>query len=364
MSAMPDDLSRERAAEAAAKVAQLRDALAAAGAGALRLRGADWFAWATAGGDAGAGMAEVLVTKDEACILTDGAEAERLRRDQVPDGFTYHAAPWAEPALHDKHGSNAAGKGAVLSDRPGPGEGALPHAAAVRRAVLSTPEQERCRALGRDAADVVGQVLRAARADWSEAALVGAVADALIRRGIQPVLLRIDGAAGRGGPVPSQSPVGGRFTLTCTARRHGLHVGLSRSVAFTPLTDDERNAWNDLLHLEATALDAVHPGQSLGAVYHALEDAYRHADHEDAIRTHRQGGVIGYAASELPLDPTGATGLEAGMAIALTPGFDGVRIEDTFLLGPSGLEHLTVDPGWPTTTTGGRARPLWLEATP
>jgi len=51
------------------------------------------------------------------------------------------------------------------------------------------------------------------------------------------------------------------------------------------------------------------------------------------------------------------------MAFAFKPSFDGIKIEDTFLLGPGGLENLTLDPGWPTTTIGGRARPLWLEAT-
>ena len=353
----------DRAREAADKLQQLRDVLQQASAGAIRLRGADWFAWATAGGDAGSGNAELLVTKDEACILTDDAEGERLRREQVPAGFTYHAAPWAEPELHDKYGSTAAGEGAILSDRPRAGEAALPHAAAVRRMVLSPQEQERYRSLGRDVAEAVGRALRSARPDWTEAALAGAVASALIRRGIQPVGLRVDNATARGGPVPSQAAIGDRVTLTCTTRRDGLHAGLSRSVSFTPLTDDERNAWDALLHLEGTALDAARPGQSLGAVYHALEDAYRHADREDAIRLHRQGGVTGYAPVELPFDPTSATGLESGMAIALVPSFDAIKIEDTFLLGPSGLENLTVDPGWPTTIIQGRARPLWLEAT-
>ena len=40
-----------RAAEVADKLALLRAALAEAGARALRLRGTDWSAWATAGGD-------------------------------------------------------------------------------------------------------------------------------------------------------------------------------------------------------------------------------------------------------------------------------------------------------------------------
>ncbi|MET0857895.1 MAG: peptidase M24, partial [Telluria sp.] len=57
-----------RAVEVAAKLALARQWLADSGAGALRLRGIDWFAWLTAGGSsavllaAETGVAEVLVT--------------------------------------------------------------------------------------------------------------------------------------------------------------------------------------------------------------------------------------------------------------------------------------------------------------
>jgi len=58
-----------RAEEVADKLALLRAALAEAGAQAIRLRGTDWFAWATAGGSStvllttDAGVAEVLITR-------------------------------------------------------------------------------------------------------------------------------------------------------------------------------------------------------------------------------------------------------------------------------------------------------------
>jgi Xaa-Pro aminopeptidase len=105
----------------------------------------------------------------------------------------------------------------------------------------------------------------------------------------------------------------------------------------------------------------VRPGQSLAAVYHAFDAAYRHANRPDAIRERRQGGITGYQACELAASPSTATGLETGMAFAFNPGFDGIGIEDTFLLGPKGLENLTLDRQWPAADIGGRLRPLWLE---
>jgi Xaa-Pro aminopeptidase len=118
-----------------------------------------------------------------------------------------------------------------------------------------------------------------------------------------------------------------------------------------------------LLRLEATGLDAVRPGQSLAAVYHAFDAAYRHANRPEAIRERRLGGIAGYQACELAASPSTATGLETGMAFAFNPGFDGIGIEDTFLLGPKGLENLTLDPQWPAVNIGGRVRPRWLELT-
>jgi Xaa-Pro aminopeptidase len=356
------------AAEAAAKLALLREALAQAGAGAIRLRGEDWFAWATAGGSPlapagnGACVAELLISPEEACVLTDEVEAERLRQEEIPPGFTFHVAPWAEPELHDTYVLGAAGGRVILSDRPGSAEQPLPASLRLRRMALGAGEQERYRALGRLAAEAVSEALRAARPEWTEYQLAGEGARALLSRGIQPALVLAAGErrlAQWRRPTPTHEPIGARASLSCCARGHGLVARLSRSVSFgaAPAEQDE------LLRLEATGLDAVRPGQSLAAVYHAFDAAYRHANRPDAIRERHLGGVTGYQACELAASPSTATGLEAGMAFAFNPGFDGVKLEDTFLLGPNGLENLTLDPQWPATNIGGRVRPLWLELT-
>jgi Xaa-Pro aminopeptidase len=360
-----------RAVEVAAKLALLREALAQSGAGAIRLRGLDWFAWVTAGGDAevllaaDTGVAEVLVTRDEACILTDEIEAERLRQEQVPPGFTFHIAPWAEVELRETYVTGAAGEGTVLSDRPkNHAEQPLPASLRLRRMVLNGNEQQRYRALGREAAVAMSEVLRAARPDWTECQLAAAGASALLWRGIQPALVL---AAGERRlplyrhPLPTHERLGKRASLVFCARRHGLYANLTRSVSFGPLPDALQAEQTALQQVEATGLDAVRPGNSLAAVYHALDAGYRHANRQEAIRQHHQGGITGYAAREIVASPSTATGLETGMAFAFNPSFAGIKIEDTFLLGPNGLENLTLDPQWPAIDVQGRMRPLWLE---
>lgn len=310
MSDIPDMASGvadpARALDAAGKLALLREALGREGAGAIRLRGPDWFAWVTGGGDAGPGAsfdaraAEVLVTHGEACILTDETEGERLRRGQVPSGFGFHSAPWTESDLGETYVLGAAAGKAVLSDRPGPLERPLPAALRQQRMVLDERARQDYRELGRDAAAAVGEVLRAARPAWSERQLAGAAARALWSRGIQPVMLLAAGER-RLPPFcqapPSGDAIGKRAGLSVCARRRGLHASLTRSVAFGALDDRERIAQEALLRVEATALDAVRAGVSLSAVYHALDAAYRHADRLDAIppappgRPHRLRGV-------------------------------------------------------------------------
>jgi hypothetical protein len=49
--------------------------------------------------------------------------------------------------------------------------------------------------------------------------------------------------------------------------------------------------------------------------------------------------------------------VRVGQAFAWNPWAPGAKVEDTCLLTTSGLDMLTVDPGWPTVTVGGRARP-------
>lgn len=362
-----------RATEVADKLALLRATLRQEGAGAIRLRGADWFAWVTAGGSntvlqtTDAGIAEVLVTPDDACVLTDEIEAERLRAEEVPEGFTFHIEPWAEPELRERFVLGAAAGRAVLSDRPGSAgdnpELGLPLGLRQRRLVLGAAEQARYRLLGREAAEAMTEVLHRARPDWTEWQLAGAGAEALWRRGIHPALVLAAGARRLPlfrHPTPTQEPIGERAMLVFCARRHGLYANLTRFVSFGG-AGSAPDAQRALMDVEATGLAAVTPGASLSSVYHALAQAYHHADVADAIREHHQGGITGYLAREIVATASTATQLETGMAFAFNPSFGGMKIEDTFLLGPEGLENLTCDPGWPALDVHGRARPLWLE---
>lgn len=354
-----------RVTEVHAKLAQMRGWLSTCDAGAIRLRGIDWFAWATAGGSSAVlltaeiGVAEILVTAQLAYLLTDDIEAQRLQDEEVIADTVFQINRWAEPAQRERFVRELAGGRPVFSDRPEPGESQLPDAVQRQRLVLCTTEQQRYRALGSAAAQAMTTALQAARPEWSEFELAGAGAAALWQRGIQPALVLVAGAQRLPRyrhATPSAAPLGQCAMMVLCGRRHGLYANLTRFVSFGSAPDQR-----PILLIEAAALAVCVSGQALCAVYHTLAHAYRQYGTPHAIREHHQGGITGYLAREVIATPNTRLALASGMALALNPSLTGIKIEDTFLLGERGVENLTHDPAWPTAEIDGRARPLWLE---
>lgn len=359
--------------EIAHKVAQMRGWLERERAGALRLRGVDWFAWATAGASgspsqaAEFGCAEVLVTRDAAYILTDEAEAQRLRHEEVRGSWTWQVSPWMQPRLaelREHFVQHAAGGWPVLSDRPGLHERSLPAVLREERLPLLAAEQARYREVGRLAAAAASEALRAARPEWSEQDLAGACARALWARGLQSVYVLAAGAERqrrwRRAP-PALLPLGERALLALCARRYGLCASLSRQRRFATARAGVSDADAAILALEAVALDACEVGHALSMVYHALDSAYAYAGQPDTVRDHRQGGIAGYQSPEVAAGAHTEIALKEGMALAFHPSLPGSMVEDTFLLSGGHLHNLTCDPDWPATSVQGRLRPLTLE---
>ncbi len=353
-----DELSR--------KLTLLRSQIAEHGLGAIRLRGVDWFAWATCGGSnvvlltTNVGVAEVLVTRNDAWCITDVIEQERLEQEELPRGLPVWSTPWQEHARREAFVREHAGERPIASDLPSSGEVPLPESLVRARWSLLPEEVERCRTLGRDAAEAITEVLLAARPDWTGYQLAGAGAEALWARGIHPALTLV----GEERRLPlyrhataSVEKLGARAMLVFCGRRHGLFANLTRFVYFRPPSAEERRLAEDVARVEAAALDASRPGATLGSIYDALVRAYAQTGHPGAEMFHHQGGPCGYLSREVIALPGMDVPLVQDGAVAWNPSLPGAKIEDTVLVTGGGLEVLTVDPRWPTLPIEGRARP-------
>jgi Xaa-Pro aminopeptidase len=349
------------------KLQAVRTALTREGLAGARLRGTDWFAWATCGGSnavlltTDTGIAEVLITQHAATVLTDEIEAERLREEEVPRSYEMFACRWTERATAiDWAVQERTAGGTVASDRPAPGEVPLPPLLVAARWSLLPEEIERYRKLGQDASAAMTEVLRNARPQWSGFELAGAGAEELWSRGIHPALTLVGGEKRL--PVyrhatASREKLGARAMLVFCGRRHGLFANLTRFVYFRAPTAEERTVDSAVAEIEADAFDALRPGATLGAIYDALVRAYQRAGHAGGERKHHQGGPCGYLSRDAIALPTSNLQLQLENAAAINPSLPGAKIEDTVLVREDSLEILTVDPRWPTRTIRGRARP-------
>ncbi len=358
--------------EVSRKLELIREALTETEATGARLKGTDWFAWATAGGSntvlltAETGVAEVLVTAEDAWVLTDEIEAQRLKDEELPENFQVSVNPWADAAARESFVRDVTNGGKVISDRPIPHvEKRLPASLQLHKQVMMSSELDRYREVGRKASEAMTEVLTAAKPTWTEYQLAGAGAEALWARGIHPALTLVAGE--RRLPLyrhatATGEAIGRQSMLVFCARRYGLYANLTRFVSFGSLGDEHAELHRHVREIEAQALNLCKPGTSLDAVYHALSQAYDQHGFKQAIFQHHQGGTTGYLSREIVANPTTTDTLVEGIPVAWNPSLVGAKVEDTFVILQDGkLENLTFDPNWPSVEVEGRQRPVPLE---
>ncbi|WP_293143425.1 MULTISPECIES: M24 family metallopeptidase [unclassified Microcoleus] len=353
------------------KLEFIRQTLTETGSSSLRLRGTDWFAWATAGASntvlltAETGVAEILITAENAFVLTDEIEAQRLQDEEIPNNFQMHIYPWADVAQRESFVREIAGGGNVMCDRPNAEERAIVPSLKSRKQTMMSSELERYRRVGRLASEAMTEVLSAAKPEWTEYQLAGAGAEALWARGLHPALTLVAGE--RRLPLyrhatATAEQIGKQAMLVFCARGNGLYANLTRFVCFDFLEPKDDELHQTVREIEAAALNFCLPGVSLNAVYYALKTAYEKHGYPQAIREHHQGGTTGYLAREVVANPATSDVLSENMVVAWNPSLSGAKIEDTFVIGSDGtLENLTFDRNWPSVEVEGRLRPLPLE---
>ncbi|WP_013334252.1 M24 family metallopeptidase [Gloeothece verrucosa] len=357
--------------EVSAKLELIRQTLAKTEARGVRLRGSDWFAWVTGGASntvlltAETGVAEVLITAQDAWVLTDEIEAQRLIDEELPSNFKLWINPWADMPKRETFVLEQTEGGLLESDRPNSSlEKPLSSSFLIHKRKILSSELERYRQIGRLASEAMTEVLNAAQPTWTEYQLAGAGAKALWNRGLHPALTL---AAGERRlplyrhPTPTGEKIGREAMLVFCARGAGLYANLTRFITFGRLSDEKAKLHHYVQEIEAQALNSCQPGISLNAIYQKLAQAYEQYGFSNAIREHHQGGTTGYLAREIVANPTTDDILSENMAIAWNPSLAGAKIEDTFIVLENGeLENLTFDSNFPNVEVAGRLRPVPL----
>jgi antitoxin VapB len=313
----------------------------------------------------------LAITATDVIVITTTVEADRIRAELLPAGATLISAPWWDPALLVSAAADALGIAAAKIAADGhPGFGIdVDHDLAVARLKLSAAEQEELRALGADSAAAVEGALRS----WEPGTRDTDVAAEIVGRieaagGDAPVVLvgGDDRVRRFRHPVARGRPTSELVMAVLVARRHGLHVALTRYAAAGPTPElDEQLATVHEIHRRT--LDAARPGQTFGELYGALDAAYRDAGHPQAWAGHYQGGPIGYGQREFELapcqhdSPWWPVPIAAGTALAINPSLPGgAKDEDTFLITDDGPELITTTNDWPAADDSIPQRPAIL----
>jgi len=295
-------------------------------------------------------IVQVAVTRDGDTVHTLDNEHARLVEEELPTDVHVVSRPWF------------AGVGGASTDLMT--ESSLGEPLRAARASLLLVERERYAAVCADAASALTDALVDLHPARTEQAVAARVASALLERGLDPLVLLVAGASrlSHRHPLPTSRPIGGRAMVVVCARRHGLIANVSRWVRFGPADSATADATERLLGVEAAFLDAIVPGRSHGAILEEGSAAYaRFGFDADEWRRHHQGGAAGYLGRD-PRAVPGSTEIAVEyQAFTWNPSAPGVKVEDTVLRTPEGIQILSVDERWPTVSVAGRARPAELQ---
>jgi Xaa-Pro dipeptidase len=326
----------------------LRELMDKHGVGALLLSTPANFAWYTGGADNRvdhgdpAGVASVLLTTDDAYILTNNIEAPRMREEQTPE-IEVVEHPWhEEPAALL---SDLTGGGGVGTDFPSTSGPDLSDEISPLRYVLDGVAIEAYRRLGEDTVQALSGAADALSSETGEFEAAAELSSACLRRGIYaPVLLAAseERLVRNRHPVPRGGPLGMQAMLVVCAERGGLFVSLTRMIYFQepdPQTARRQEACEEVLRRMRE--EATRQGHTLAQAFEDCRRFYAEAGFPEGWRDHHQGGMTGYASREVIATPGTHQEIREGQAFAWNPSLVGAKAEETFVLGQDGPEILT-----------------------
>ena len=321
-----------------------------------------------------------VFTPDRASLITTNVEANRISAEYDPAAHGFAGltqVPWYSP---DAFVSAAADLAGLPPDRlasdghPAFGRDAGGDLIAMRLA-LSPAEAADLADLGADAAIALQDALAGWQPGERDTDIQARCAAGLEASGADAPVLIVGGderLERYRHPMAARVPVRRLVMAVAVARRHGLHVALTRFAAAGRPDPGYASLRRRVLAVQDAVLAACEPGTRYGTAMDALAAAYAAAGTPDGWRDHYQGGPIGFAQREFEIAPGQRETrwyrqpVAAGHALAWNPSLPGgAKAEDTFLVTGGELRRITSAPGWPAEISDrGTEVPAVLEVGP
>jgi Xaa-Pro dipeptidase len=287
----------------------------------------------------------VLERDGAALVLYPDIEHPRVEAEERFHELGYELVPFA---WHEGHGLEE-----------------TPSALDQLRLELDELERARYRFAGADVADAMRDTLPRLASSLSELEVAAELARQARDRGFTTPVVLVAGDERQlvhRHPLPTDALLGRHALLAITAEREGLHVSMTRLVAFGPPPSELATLVQATAEVDAAYFAASAPGATLGDAFAAGADAYAEQGFPDEWRLHHQGGLTGYRGREVFAVPAEPTRIPASAALAWNPSITGgAKSEDTVLVSSDGVEVVTRTPDLGELETAGAPRPAIVE---
>jgi len=321
------------------------------------------FAWLSFGGDNTRRgtlrtTAALFVTPEARLVLCNSADSGQIFDHELGGlGFQLKERPWTEDVsvlCQDLC------RGRTFADDTSPGQSTNADLADFRIS-LASDDHARLRSLGHDLAHCVEAAARNCSLGETEAEVAGQLAHRMMKREITPATIQVmaDGQGRRYRHWAYGHDRIERFvTLSAVGRRHGLHVGVTRTVCFNS-PPQELLDWHQHASLvQATGIYFSRAHWSLGDVWARIARIYEKFGEAEEWRAAEQAELIGYAPSEHMIVPRSERLLPAGSAIFWHPSVRSSAVGDTVLVREGRAEMLTQTDSWPTLPIAVKNEPV------
>jgi len=347
-------LDKHRLADVDEKHARVRTLLEATGADALLLQDHANIAWFTAGADPARYTMEgcqtsLFVTDDARLFATNAVDSAQLfEREAFGLGFQLKQREWFQP--HAALVEDLCRGRKVVSDSGVEGTRNVVKDIVRLRQPLTDLEVDRIRRLSKVLVHAVEISAGHIRPGVSEASVAGELSHRLIRRTVTPVRIQVC-ADGRNIRYRhwsySEDPIESYATVSCIAKRWGLHVAVSRTVCLNQVPEELWEAHKKAVLIHATGMYFSRTGQKLKDVWPKVRRIYDKLGMPTEWQLADQAEIIGYRAMEHQLTPDSEYELQAPTAMYWHPGIEAALPGDTILIMPGGCEIVTKSSVWP-----------------
>lgn len=354
-----------RLADVEEKHERVREMLEAAGADALLLQSPANIAWFTAGADlfrfgAEDSLTSVFITPEARLFATNSVDSAQIfEREVFGLGFQLKQREWYQPPS-ELIADLCRGR-KVISDRGPQGTKMACDRIARYRLPLTELETQRLRTLSRVAVHAVEATAHHVRRGKSEAEVAGEVSHRLIKRTVTPARIQVC-ADGRNQRYRhwtfGESCIDKFASISCSARRWGLHVSLTRTVCLGDVPDELQHAFQRMTLIHATGMFFSRHDSTSGEVWKKVQRIYEKFDLPFEWHKADQADVVGYTLNEARIAPDSDYLLQAPVPVFWHPSVGPAMAGDTVLCHDGSIEQLTKSRTWPEMPVTVKGRDL------